>query len=243
MSKGKSAREIREQIGHPVVDGDGHQLEFEPILHDYIRDIAGSDALGRLRKRYADTVGGWSTTSPEERRRGRVHRGPWGLQASNALELATVMVPSLLYKRLDEFGIDYAIQYPTMAVGYGRMGHPEDRQSICRAINTYNADMFREFSDRMTVAAIIPTVTPEEAIAEIDYAVKTLGLKVVVMSCCNRRPIQAFADKYPDAPPEIARHATWLDFYGVDSVYDYDPLWKHCAGPYFHPKCHAFQCL
>ena len=41
-----------------------------------------------------------------------------------------------------------------------------------------------------------------------------------------KRPIKAIARKYPaDQYPEIARHASYVDFYGIDSEYDYDPFW------------------
>ena len=41
-----------------------------------------------------------------------------------------------------------------------------------------------------------------------------------------RRPIMAIADKYPSRHhPDVARHANWLDTFGVDSEYNYDPFW------------------
>ena len=46
----------------------------------------------------------------------------------------------------------------------------------------------------MTPAATIPMHTPDEAIEELEYAVKELGLKVIVMSSVVRgrfRPISA----------------------------------------------------
>ena len=41
-----------------------------------------------------------------------------------------------------------------------------------------------------------------------------------------KRPIKALADKYPaDKFPEIAKYVSYIDFYGLDSEYDYDPFW------------------
>jgi hypothetical protein len=49
-----------------------------------------------------------------------------------------------------------------------------------------------------------------------------------------RRPVPEVAKKYPEA----ARWAFWLDTYGIDSDYDYDPVWAKCRElkviPTFH---------
>src|SRR5581483_5642858 len=40
-SKTKSAT-IRERLSHPIVDADGHFVETLPVLHEYMREVAGS---------------------------------------------------------------------------------------------------------------------------------------------------------------------------------------------------------
>src|SRR6201997_1832595 len=85
----------------------------------------------------------------------------------------------------------------------------------------------------MTPAAVIPMHTPQEAIAELEHAVRTLGLKVVVMGSLIRRPIAALA-----RTGERIRTAVWYDVLGLDSEYDYDPVWAKCVelgvAPTFH---------
>ena len=75
---------------------------------------------------------------------------------------------------------------PVSRIGY----IPEDeiRRASCRAFNMYIAHQFGEFSDRMTPAAAIPMHTPHEAVDELEYVVKELGLKVVVMTSMVPRP-------------------------------------------------------
>ena len=68
------------------------------------------------------------------------------------------------------------------------------------------------YGDRMTPAAVIPTHTPEEAIAELDYAVNQLGLKAAVLNSYVART-------EPDG-------RTWTDVLALDSTYDYDPVWQ-----------------
>jgi hypothetical protein len=43
-----SAADVRAQLAHPVIDFDGHMLEFLPELLDVIRDVAGAGIAERL---------------------------------------------------------------------------------------------------------------------------------------------------------------------------------------------------
>src|SRR5262249_13547271 len=173
--------------------------------------------------------------SPQERIEQRAARSPWwGAPTKNTLDRATASLPRLLYERLDEFGIDYSVLFPSVGMS---ATYPKDeavRRAACRAYNTYYADLYRDYSDRITAAAIIPTHAPAEAIEELEYAVKVLGLKVVFMQSYVRRPIPAAIRDAPGA----GRWAFWLDTYGLDSQYDYDPVWAKCVelkvAPCFH---------
>jgi hypothetical protein len=84
------------------------------------------------------------------------------------------------------------------------------------------AEMFDAYRDRLTPAAIVPTVTPQEGIEEAEFAVNTLHLKVALLHGVFQRPIPADADWQPD--PARRRH--YYDSLGLDSPYDYDPLWQ-----------------
>ena len=53
----------------------------------------------------------------------------------------------------------------------------------------------------------------------------TLGFKAVLLAGYVQRPVGAVAD----AHPELAPWCTWIDMYGIDSAYDYDPVWQKCA--------------
>jgi hypothetical protein len=116
------------------------------------------------------------------------------------------------------------------------MGDEELRRAACRALNKYHADIFRECADRMTPVAVIPMHTPQEAVEELEYVVKELGLKAVLMAALVRRPVAAVAS----APPELSRYAFWLDTLGIDSEYDYDPVWAKCVELKVSPTFHSF---
>ena len=114
------------------------------------------------------------------------------------------MLPRLLYDRLDEFGFDFTVLYPTAGLAVGYIPEDEIRRATCRAFNMYVAHQFGEFSDRMTPAAAIPMHTPEEAVDELDYVVKELGLKVIVMTSMVPRPIPAGSHARGRAAPVSA---------------------------------------
>ena len=50
MANRSRSAEIRAQLDHPIIDSDGHTIEYEPALWPYVEKIAGRDALERYRK-------------------------------------------------------------------------------------------------------------------------------------------------------------------------------------------------
>jgi predicted TIM-barrel fold metal-dependent hydrolase len=228
---------IREKLNHPIIDSDGHTAEFEPILFDYLRDVGGSRAVDRLLALPDSPFAfRWYKLTPQERRDQRQIRPHfWVHPAANTLDRATSSLPKLLYQRLDEMGLDFTIIYPSLGLFLAHLGDDELRGIACRALNKLHADTFREYADRMTPVAVIPMHTPAEAIAELEYAVGTLGLKAALMPGYVRRPIAAAARKSPEA----ARYGFWLDLIGLDSEYDYDPLWAKCLELKIAPTFHS----
>ena len=234
-SSSKSA-DIRARLNHPIIDCDGHMIEFEPDVLDYLKKVGGPKVVDQ----YVSAISGsrlfsWDHLSPEERFENRVARSPWwGAPTKNTLDRATATLPQLLYDRLDEFGMDFTVLFPSVGMSATYPKDEEVRRAVCRAYNTYYADLYREYADRITAAAIVPMNTPQEAIEELEYAVNVLGLKVVFMQSYIRRPIPAVMREAPQA----TRWVFWLDTYGLDSQYDYDPVWAKCVelkvAPCFH---------
>ncbi|HJU11013.1 MAG TPA: amidohydrolase family protein, partial [Candidatus Binataceae bacterium] len=228
---------IRERLNHPIIDSDGHTAEFEPVLFDYLRDVGGSRAVERLLALPDSPFAfRWYKLSSQKRRDLRQIRPHfWVHPAANTLDRATSSLPKLLYQRLDEMGLDFTIIYPSLGLFLVHLGDDELRRIACRALNKLHADTFGEYSDRMTPVAVIPMHSPAEAIAELEYAVKTLGLKAALMPGYVRRPVAAAVRKSPDA----ARYAFWLDLLGLDSEYDYDPVWAKCLELKIAPTFHS----
>jgi predicted TIM-barrel fold metal-dependent hydrolase len=222
MDRSRSAQ-IRAELGYPVLDGDGHVVELFPVFADFVGDHGGGAALEMLTGARGATEG----LSSEERRRAGLIPHSWHVP-SDTEYYATVASPRLYHERLGEAGIDFAVLYPTMGISLLKILPDEPRVTLCRLYNEFMADQYRPFTDRFTVAALIPMGTPSEAIAGLEHA-KGIGAKVGLITSHMRRPVpgQAWPPTDPWARmrvPEWEVHG-WLDTFGIDSVYDYDPVW------------------
>ncbi|MDH3679386.1 MAG: amidohydrolase family protein [Acidimicrobiia bacterium] len=235
MTGRRSAAEIRAGLDHPVIDADGHWVEFAPLVLDELERIGGSIAAEGFDRTATRVTEALEMTIEERNHRRVAEQCWWGYPTVNARDRATSLMPALLSERLGEFGFDFAVMFPTHGLGSVRLVDAEMRQATCRAFNTFMAEYFGDYSDRLTPAAVIPMHTPSEAIAELEHARLELGLKAVVMSSLMPRPIAAYLDE----PGRGARTmATWPDTLGIDSAHDYDEVWAACAelgvSPTFH---------
>ncbi|MPY92735.1 MAG: hypothetical protein GEV08_06570 [Acidimicrobiia bacterium] len=178
------AAELRRRLGHPVIDADGHWVEYGPVVRDALRRIGGDTAARGFGSFSAGVERSLAMTVEQRRHHHLSQEAFWSSPTRNTTDRATSMLPRLLYERLDEFGIDFAVLYPTAGLGTVRIAEDDDRQATCRAFNTYSAETFAPFADRMTPAAVIPMHTPQEALAELDH-VRELGLRpsCAVVSC------------------------------------------------------------
>jgi predicted TIM-barrel fold metal-dependent hydrolase len=232
MSNNRSsgAVQLRARLNHPVIDSDGHWVEFGPQLNDYLKRVGGSKALEGFKSRPTEV---WHLTIPLQERRERRLDQPiwWGMPTRNTLDRATAMLPKLLYQRLADFGFDFVVLYPSAGLRAPFIPDAELRQLTCRAFNTFSAELFEEYKDRVTPAAVIPMHTPREAVEELEYAVGQLGLKVAMMASLIRRPIRS---NQPNP-----RYNEWLDMLGLDSEFDYDPVWKKCTELRITPSFHS----
>ena len=100
---------IRNDFDHPIIDSDGHTVEFMPALLDVLKEVAGPEITQRYVDFFAKDFLRWYDLSHDERVRTRTVRGPWwALPAQNTLDRATASLPRLLYERLDELRIDFS---------------------------------------------------------------------------------------------------------------------------------------
>jgi predicted TIM-barrel fold metal-dependent hydrolase len=228
------ARQIHDRLSHPIIDADGHWLEYTPVMREEFRRIGGDAAVEAL-ELAGSRVPNALKQSVRERARRRVGMESfWSSPSENVLDRATAMLPRLMYERLGDLGIDFCVVYPTAGLGYHRMQDTRLRRAICRAYNVFTADQFRGLEDRVIPAAIIPMYTPEEAIEEMEFASTQLGYKVMMVGGLMRRKIEALEQENPEA----SKVAEWYDVIGLDSPYDYDPVWQKCRELKIAPSFH-----
>jgi predicted TIM-barrel fold metal-dependent hydrolase len=220
---------IRARLEHPVIDSDGHIIEFLPVVRDLIVEEAG-EMVARRFDVIVDSGRLVQSLPVSERRAAGVTRMPWwGIPTRNTLDRATAMLPALMYDRLDEIGIDVAFLYPTYGLVAIHVDDDELRQAMSRAFNTYVAEVYAPYTDRLVPVACIPTHSPQEAVAALEHAVGELGLRAAMMSGAVSRPIPGRRDSA----------ARWIDGLGHASIFDYSPLWAKCVELGISPTFHA----
>jgi len=226
-----TAQQVRESLEHPVIDADGHLVEYLPLVKEFVREEAGpalvrdfESSTGLLPSKMPDSI--------QSRRQAGLYRGAWwGLPTENSLDRATAALPRLMYDRLDELGIDLAFLYPTYGLSVLAMAQDDLRIAMARAFNRYIAEVYGGVADRLCPVAVIPMNSPDEALAELDHAVEELGLRAIMMAgLVNRSIPQDDGD----------RQFQLLDSLGHDSVCDYDPVWRRCVELGVSPAFHSF---
>src|SRR5262249_41638328 len=113
MSAHRSPADVRAGLKHPIIDADGHWVEYAPVFAERMRKACGdkaADGFLASQRRIPDAL---SLTIEQRRQRGVAMEGYWSRQSTNTKDRATAMMPRLLYDRLDELGLDFAIIYPT----------------------------------------------------------------------------------------------------------------------------------
>jgi predicted TIM-barrel fold metal-dependent hydrolase len=217
------AEQIHAGLKHPVIDGDGHWMEPIPIFLEYLSEVGGAKSVDQMRALWRGRDA-WYRATPEERQHSRLRRAIWWGVTSNTLDKATALVPALLNERLPELGIDFALIYPSFGLTINGITQDDLHLAACRAYNMMTADMFAPYTARFAPVAIIPSKTPDEALRELEYAVKQRGFKAIMLRGNQERAIPSAAE---GVDPQKA--AWYCDTIALDSPYDYEPLWKRCV--------------
>jgi predicted TIM-barrel fold metal-dependent hydrolase len=220
---------IRSALPHPVIDADGHIVEFMPAVRDEIVSLGGESTAAQIDTFLAASKLAKQVDAETRRGLGMSRMSWWALPSENTLDRASSMLPGLLYERLPEIGVDFAVVYPTLGLMVGSVDDADARRAVTRAFNRFYADAFGSYSRRLTPAAVIPMHSPEEAIEELEYAVGELGLRAVVLAGHVLRPLPGENE---------SRAARWVDSFGPDEPNAYDAVWQRClelrVSPTFH---------
>lgn len=94
----------------------------------------------------------------------------------NPLEREEAIEPATRLKQMDEAGIDMQLISVNTAPPFYALS-PEDGRKIARYTNERAAEYVASHPDRFVGLGIVPLQSAEAAIAELEYAMGTLGLK------------------------------------------------------------------
>ena len=220
--EGFPGRDVRAKLDHPVIDADAHVVECDFAHLDFVRQLAGEEMA-----QAALAV--------------RDHRGPtvrgfwWGLPSGpHTGDRAMAQLPRYFRSRMDELGIDFAHCYTTRGLSHIYIQDEALRRASCRALNMLYAEMFVDVKDRLRPAAVIPTYTPQEAIEELEFAVKELGHKTIMIGTELRGPARPTTGKDPFLHPTQSTRSI-----AIDAPHDYDPFWRKCVELKVVPVCHT----
>src|SRR5579859_1992483 len=61
-----SAAQVRARLDHPVIDADGHTVEFMPAVREVLSSLAGGDVATKLFENPTGLGTGWYRRSPEQ---------------------------------------------------------------------------------------------------------------------------------------------------------------------------------
>ena len=154
MDRGDAARRIRAQLGHPVIDADGHWLEPGELFLDYVREIGGEKAMAAMHAHW-EGIDAWYRATPSQRVAQRMVRPGWWVEPTDTYDRATAMLPGLMRKRLDDLGIDVGIIYPSIGLLLPGVADAEHRRTAVLAYNTMTADQFRGHFQVFRPAAVL----------------------------------------------------------------------------------------
>ena len=201
------ARTLHARLTHPVIDADGHWLEYGPVMREEFRRIGGEAAVEGLALASQRVPNSLKMTVAERpgAGSGRRRSGPRRARTCSTARRPCCRASCTSAWTTSASTSPWSIRPPGSS--YHRMQDTRLRRAICRAYNVFAADQFRGLEDRVIPAAIIPMYTPEEAIEEIEFAAKELGYKVIMVGGLMRRPVPALAEEQPDAakPRRVVR--------------------------------------
>ena len=98
MSTHLSPAQIHSRLKHPVVDADGHWLEFVPVFSEKMRKAVSDKAADGFRAAMHTTTEQLKMTQRIRDERRVAMPNFWNRQAENTLDRATAMMPKMLLR-------------------------------------------------------------------------------------------------------------------------------------------------
>lgn len=154
------------RVGTRVVDGDGHLVERDAEIFEYLEPpYRGNAAL--LGYPFFPTLDGYQRGAILART--GIHKD-YTINARTWLDF------------LDEVGIESTVLYPTAGLAFGCIQDPEWAVALARAYNNWLYDRFYCVDRRLRGVALVPLQDVSEAIKEMRRALDELHMVGVVLT-------------------------------------------------------------
>jgi hypothetical protein len=88
------------RLRHPIIDADGHWLEFWPVMHEEFPRIGGDAAVEALAMASQRVPNSLAMSLAERTRRRIGQEAFWSSPSENVRDRARAMLPRLMYERL-----------------------------------------------------------------------------------------------------------------------------------------------
>ena len=73
---------IKADLDHPVIDSDGHAIEYLPVVAEHVREAGGPQAVEGMQRYVSGARALWGLSSEQLRANGTVRTSWWGLPAA-----------------------------------------------------------------------------------------------------------------------------------------------------------------
>ena len=191
----------------PVIDADGHVIESDRDLFEYLEAPYSShpELLGAP---FFPTLDGWNRAAR------RIADGQ-----NLFLESPS---PGDWVDFLDQGNIELAVLFPTNGLGFGLLKDVDWSVVLARAYNNWLHDSFLKASPRLKGMALIPAQSVPEAIKELRRAVSDLGMVGAILPAVGLRKPLGHPDYFPlyaaaqDLDIMLAVHAAPAQGLGFD---------------------------
>src|ERR1044071_134225 len=87
--------ETRKKISHPIIDGDGHWIEYTPVFAERMRKVVGdkgADGFIASQRRIPDAL---SKSIAQRKQQGQAMEGYWGRQPTKPTDRAQRRRPKI----------------------------------------------------------------------------------------------------------------------------------------------------
>ena len=142
------------------VDSDGHVMENERELNDFIEEPFRGFGYVTTR-RMLPSLDRFHTARVEGRRPGTFD---------------PTVGPEKWIEFLDKTGLEFSVLYPTEGLAYGQVVFPEWAVAYARAYNNWLYEKYLKVSSRLKGMALIPMQDVPNSVIELRRAVRDLGM-------------------------------------------------------------------